>query len=46
MEPIITTKSWNHEIESQILKSWDLEDLYSFKLKKNDDNNNDEQDTV
>ncbi|HSF01220.1 MAG TPA: class I tRNA ligase family protein, partial [Nitrososphaeraceae archaeon] len=40
MEPIITTKSWNREIESQILKSWDLEDLYSFKLKKNDDNNN------
>jgi valyl-tRNA synthetase len=40
MEPIIPTKSWNREIESQILKSWDLEDLYSFTLKKNDDNDN------
>src|SRR5919112_1121337 len=38
MEAIIPTKSWNREIESQILKSWDLEDLYSFTLKKNDDN--------
>src|SRR5919106_6656218 len=40
MEPIIPTKSWNREIESQILKSWDLEDLYSFTLKKNGDNDN------
>jgi len=39
MEPIIPTKSWNREIESQILKSWDLEDLYSFTLKKKDDDN-------
>ena len=39
MEPIITSKSWNHEIESQVLKSWDLENLYSFTLKKN--NNSD-----
>jgi valyl-tRNA synthetase len=39
MEPIITSKSWNHEIESQVLKSWDLENLYSFTLIKN--NNND-----
>ncbi|HEX6647059.1 MAG TPA: valine--tRNA ligase [Nitrososphaeraceae archaeon] len=39
MEPIITSKSWNHEIESQVLKSWDLENIYSFTLKKN--NNSD-----
>jgi valyl-tRNA synthetase len=39
MEPIITSKSWNHEIESQVLKSWDLENIYSFALKKN--NNSD-----
>ncbi|MDW0150594.1 MAG: class I tRNA ligase family protein, partial [Nitrososphaeraceae archaeon] len=39
MEPIITSKSWNHEIESQVLKSWDVENLYSFNLKK--DNNSD-----
>jgi valyl-tRNA synthetase len=39
MEPIITSKSWNHEIESQVLKSWDVENLYSFNLKKN--NNSD-----
>ena len=38
MEPKIPSKSWNREIESQILKSWDLEDLYSFTLKKNGDN--------
>lgn len=36
MEPIITSTSWNHEIESQVLKSWDSENLYSFTLKKND----------
>jgi valyl-tRNA synthetase len=39
MEPIITSKSWNHEIESQVLKSWDLENIYSFTSKKN--NNSD-----
>ena len=36
MEPIISSKSWNHEIESQLLKSWDSENLYSFTLKNND----------
>ncbi len=36
MERIITSTSWNHEIESQVLKSWDSENLYSFTLKKND----------
>jgi valyl-tRNA synthetase len=36
MEPIITSTSWNHEIESQVLKSWDSENLYSFTLKKDD----------
>jgi len=36
MEPIITSTFWNHEIESQVLKSWDSENLYSFTLKKND----------
>jgi valyl-tRNA synthetase len=40
MEPIITSKSWNHEIESQVLKSWDLENLYSFNLIKNNNNDN------
>ena len=39
MEPIITSTSWNHEIESQVLKSWDSENLYSFTLKKNDNSN-------
>ena len=38
MEPKITTKSWNSQIESQILKSWDLEDIYSFTLEKDIDN--------
>ena len=38
MEPVITSTSWNHEIESQVLKSWDSENLYSFTLKKNDNN--------
>jgi valyl-tRNA synthetase len=38
MEPVITSTSWNHEIESQVLKSWDSENLYSFTLKKNDHN--------
>lgn len=36
MEPIISSKSWNHEIESELLKSWDSENLYSFTLKNND----------
>ena len=40
MEPIITSKSWNHEIESQVLRSWDLENLYSFTLRKNNNNDN------
>ena len=37
MDPAINTKSWNHEIESQILETWDSEDLYSFRLKQRKD---------
>ncbi|HEU5462111.1 MAG TPA: valine--tRNA ligase, partial [Nitrososphaeraceae archaeon] len=40
MEPIITSKSWNHEIESQVLKSWNLENLYSFTIKRINNNDN------
>ena len=40
MDPAINTKSWNHEIESQILAMWDSEDLYSFTLKKSNDVDN------
>lgn len=39
MEPKITSKSWNHTLESIILKSWDEEEIYNFNLDKNNDNN-------
>lgn len=32
MEPKIETKSWNHEIESAILKRWQDEDTYRFEV--------------
>jgi valyl-tRNA synthetase len=32
MEPKIQTKSWNHEIESAILKKWHDEDPYRFEI--------------
>ncbi len=32
MEPKIETKSWNHEIESAILKRWQDEDTYRFEM--------------
>jgi hypothetical protein len=39
MEPKINLKSWNHILESKILKSWEDEDLYNFNLKENNINN-------
>ena len=39
MEPKINLKSWNHILESKILKSWEHEDLYNFNLKENNINN-------
>ena len=39
MEPKITLKSWNHILESKILKSWEEEDLYNFNLKENNISN-------
>ncbi|HEX5187549.1 MAG TPA: valine--tRNA ligase [Nitrososphaeraceae archaeon] len=41
MDPAINTKSWNHEIESQILETWDSQDLYSFKLNHQSKDDND-----
>lgn len=32
MEPKIQTKSWNHEIESAILKKWQDDDVYRFEI--------------
>ncbi|MEW5839634.1 MAG: class I tRNA ligase family protein, partial [Thermoproteota archaeon] len=32
-EPRIQAKSWNHEIESAILKKWEDEDTYRFEIK-------------
>ena len=34
MEPKIETKSWNHEIESAILKRWQDEDTYRFEINE------------
>jgi valyl-tRNA synthetase len=32
MEPKIQTKSWNHEIETAILKKWQDDDVYRFEI--------------
>ncbi|MDR4511179.1 MAG: valine--tRNA ligase [Nitrososphaeraceae archaeon] len=40
MEPKITSKSWNHKLESIILESWDNEEIYNFTFDKNNDAQN------
>jgi valyl-tRNA synthetase len=32
MEPKIQSKSWNHEIEKEILSRWEQEDIYRFTI--------------
>ena len=34
MEPKIETKSWNHEIESAILRKWEQDDTYRFTINE------------
>ena len=34
MEPKIDSKSWNHEIESAILRKWEQEDTYRFAINE------------
>ena len=35
MEPKITEKAWNPELEHQVLKKWEESGLYDFVLKEN-----------
>ena len=34
MEPKIESKSWNHEIESAILRKWEQDDTYQFEINE------------